>query len=223
MNLTSNRLTATAGLCAAAAGAIFIGVQINHPPADVAQGESPTPNWFYYYAQTPAIMGVPDIRYARSRFSRRDNRPAIAQFDEDDGYIYLTDLLWQTVCRPAVPKGAMPVAPSGAGNDGIDCVAESTRHEAQHRADWRAWWPNGYLVAADPDLDGVPLGVETARPGCSPVSAASCDERPFTDVGDREINAYWVGWQWKTGSISAQDWACGPKGKQWKGGYGCAE
>jgi hypothetical protein len=36
MNFTSNRLTAAAGLCAAAAGAIFIGVQINHPPADVA-------------------------------------------------------------------------------------------------------------------------------------------------------------------------------------------
>src|SRR5215207_17437 len=36
MNLTANRLTAAAGLCAAAAGAIFIGVQINHPPADVA-------------------------------------------------------------------------------------------------------------------------------------------------------------------------------------------
>jgi hypothetical protein len=36
MNLTSNRVTAAAGLCAAAAGAIFVGVQINHPPADVA-------------------------------------------------------------------------------------------------------------------------------------------------------------------------------------------
>src|SRR5204862_6633315 len=36
MNLTANRLTATAGLCATAAGAIFIGVQIKHPPADVA-------------------------------------------------------------------------------------------------------------------------------------------------------------------------------------------
>ncbi len=36
MNITTNRLTATAGLCAATAGAIFIGVQINHPPADVA-------------------------------------------------------------------------------------------------------------------------------------------------------------------------------------------
>jgi hypothetical protein len=36
MNLTATRLTATAGLCAAAAGAIFVGVQIDHPPADVA-------------------------------------------------------------------------------------------------------------------------------------------------------------------------------------------
>ncbi len=36
MNLTASRLTAAAGLSAAAAGAIFIGVQVNHPPADVA-------------------------------------------------------------------------------------------------------------------------------------------------------------------------------------------
>jgi hypothetical protein len=36
VHITTSRLTATAGLCAAAAGAIFIGVQINHPPADVA-------------------------------------------------------------------------------------------------------------------------------------------------------------------------------------------
>jgi len=35
MTITSNRLTAAA-VCAAAAGTIFIGVQINHPPADVA-------------------------------------------------------------------------------------------------------------------------------------------------------------------------------------------
>lgn len=34
MNITTNRLTAAAGLCAAAAGAIFIGVQINHPHLD---------------------------------------------------------------------------------------------------------------------------------------------------------------------------------------------
>ena len=34
MNLTSNRLAAAAGLCAAAAGVIFIGVQIGHPHLD---------------------------------------------------------------------------------------------------------------------------------------------------------------------------------------------
>ena len=36
MSITTSRFTAIAGLCAAAAGAIFIGVQIKHPPADVA-------------------------------------------------------------------------------------------------------------------------------------------------------------------------------------------
>ena len=36
MNITAHRLYAAAGICAATAGAIFIAVQINHPPADVA-------------------------------------------------------------------------------------------------------------------------------------------------------------------------------------------
>jgi hypothetical protein len=36
VSTTTSRITANAGLCAAAAGAVFIGVQINHPPADVA-------------------------------------------------------------------------------------------------------------------------------------------------------------------------------------------
>jgi hypothetical protein len=36
MTLSTTRLTAFAGLCAAAAGAIFVGVQIKHPPADLA-------------------------------------------------------------------------------------------------------------------------------------------------------------------------------------------
>ena len=36
VNITTSRLAAISGICAAAAGAIFVGVQINHPPADVA-------------------------------------------------------------------------------------------------------------------------------------------------------------------------------------------
>jgi hypothetical protein len=36
MTITTNRIAAAAGVCAAVAGAIFAGVQINHPAADVA-------------------------------------------------------------------------------------------------------------------------------------------------------------------------------------------
>lgn len=36
MNITTHRITAVAGLCAAVAGTIYAGVQVNHPPADVA-------------------------------------------------------------------------------------------------------------------------------------------------------------------------------------------
>ena len=36
MTITTDRLTRAAGLCAAAAGLIFISVQINHPPMDVS-------------------------------------------------------------------------------------------------------------------------------------------------------------------------------------------
>ena len=36
MTITLNKITAVAGLCAVTAGVIYAGVQINHPPADVA-------------------------------------------------------------------------------------------------------------------------------------------------------------------------------------------
>lgn len=35
MTLTTSRITGAAGICAALAGTIYIGVQINHPPADL--------------------------------------------------------------------------------------------------------------------------------------------------------------------------------------------
>jgi hypothetical protein len=36
MTITTNRISAVAGVCAAVAGVIYAGVQVNHPPADVA-------------------------------------------------------------------------------------------------------------------------------------------------------------------------------------------
>lgn len=40
MTVTTTSLTRAAGICAATAGAIFIGVQINHPPMEVASVET---------------------------------------------------------------------------------------------------------------------------------------------------------------------------------------
>jgi hypothetical protein len=40
MSITANRLAAAAGLCAAAAGALFIGIQVNHPHLDATSIQS---------------------------------------------------------------------------------------------------------------------------------------------------------------------------------------
>jgi hypothetical protein len=81
----------------------------------------------------------------------------------------------------------------------------------------------GYTTAvaqglfSDPDLDQVPNWVELAEPGCSPVSSHSCTARPFAEVGDAEMNAYWTGWTWALGSANSEDWSCGAFAKQFHG------
>jgi len=203
----------------------------NHPAAGAdALGEQPVPNWYYYHAQTTALRGIERVAFARQRTSS-DGKPAIGQFDEASGRVYLTARLWSVGCQPAVPRNGKPVPlKSGGGNSGIDCVAETARHEDRHRRDDAEWWPGGYALRGDPDLDRVPAAVEAKRPGCRDEltvppggTAKTCDERPFLEVSDREINAYWTGWAWPKGSADAEDWACGPLGKQWKGGINCAE
>lgn len=75
----------------------------------------------------------------------------------------------------------------------------------------------------------MPSEVEDREPGCAYGSMVSltpaggretwftCKNRPFADATDAEINAYWVGWTWPTGSVNKVDWSCGPLGKQWHG------
>ncbi|MBA2459701.1 MAG: hypothetical protein H0V43_12215 [Gemmatimonadales bacterium] len=197
----------------------------NHPPAGAdALGEQPVPNWFYYMAQSGAMRGIDRVAYARQR-TATGGGPAIGQFDEETGMVFLTGRLWQVGCTPAVRHGGKPVAIASArgGNSGIDCVAETARHEDQHRRDDATWWLGDYSITEDVDLDRVPRSVERQRPGCRDTSARSCDERPFNEVGDREINAYWTGWAWPRGSADAEDWSCGPNGKQWNDGINCAD
>jgi hypothetical protein len=203
----------------------------NHPASGAdALGEQPVPNWYYNHAQTSALRGIGRIAFARQRTSS-DGKPAIGQFDDASGLVYLTARLWSVGCQPAVPQGGKPVPLKAGGcNSGIDCVAETSRHQDRHRRDDAEWWPDGYSLRGDPDLDRVPAAVEAKRPGCRDEvtvppgrTAKTCDERPFLEVSDREINAYWTGWGWPKGSADAEDWACGPLGKQWSGGINCAE
>ena len=106
--------------------------------------------------------------------------------------MYLTARLWQVGCAPAVPRGRKPVAFGSArgGNTGIDCVAETARHEDQHRRDDASWWSGDYSIGSDPDLDRVPTSVEERLPAAAGRARRVATIAPFLEVSDREINAY---------------------------------
>ena len=80
-------------------------------------------------------------------------------------------------------------------------------------------------LANDADGDKVPASVEATLPGCRDafstddavraVNIRSCAARPFADVLDLEIYAYYTGWKWQRSKADAEDWSCG--GKQWRG------
>ena len=180
--------------------------------------------------QTSASRGVDRklVKYNNSAASAgnfQDPSEVAALYDEETDLVLIRDQTFTHSCRPRVDQTTR--RPTGVTSDGIDCFGETLRHEWQHRTDWKAWWPpsallpKGYSILEDPDLDGVPSSVENAEPGCSNLSKRSCTGRPFPDVSDREIYAYYAGWTWPYGSANREDWSCGTRGKQW-GGSSCA-
>jgi hypothetical protein len=203
-----------------------------------------TANFFHYWMQSPAVTsGVNTPFYAYRKVLVDVNgsvgaRP-IARFVPADDRIYIAEALMKDGCRGPAASGTRTPGP---GNRGIDCFAETLRHEWQHRVDYKAWWPNGYpdvsassawdfiptLASAltnDADGDKVPASVESTLPGCRDAfttneaerarNIRSCTGRPFDDVLDLEIYAYYTGWKWQRGQANDEDWSCG--GKQWRG------
>ena len=184
----------------------------NHP---VRPGDQPdTPNWFHYWAQSPA--GGYSPRYEPQRMSETTGGPAQAQYDYYDDVIVLTDRAYDKSCYPR---------PGGQQSKGIDCYGELVRHETWHQQERWDWWgetnplalPGTARRAYDMDGDLVPDSVERAREatrGCSVWQRRSCQGRPHGDMIDVEMDAYAKGaWSWKVGSANTQDWSwCG---KQW--------
>jgi hypothetical protein len=213
--------------------AFFVPDDRTHPGGD-------TPNWFYYWSQTAAVGAHvrPTLRYQDAIVdpSLPSARP-IAKYDPETQQVWVSrGIHVRRGCRGEVDRATH--LPTGRQAEGIDCFAETVRHEWQHRQDAVMWWgtaagPYGVSLpewfARDWDHDTVPNDVEDREPGCQHGSSVSlapsggretwftCANRPFPDATDAEINAYWVGWTWPIGSVNASDWSCGPLSKQWTG------
>ncbi|MDT8366525.1 MAG: hypothetical protein RRA15_08525, partial [bacterium] len=184
---------------------------LNHPGA----GSGTIPNWFFYWKQTKAGKGYKPA-YTPVKIAT-DGSKAIGQYDYAADKVFLTDRIMQKSCAPRVK------ALGGKESKGIDCFAETARHETRHQKERWEWWgatnPQAlsFFERHKLDFDGdlVPDEVEKKLDGknCSKWDPTSCDGRPKDSLFDIEMNAYWIGWEWPVGYADSEDWSwCG---KQW--------
>jgi hypothetical protein len=200
------------------------------PDMDDQHPGEPSPNWFYYWKQTKGVAEARSLLTYQPTIAAeaRDGGTPIAKYLPETAQIVISDLVMHGKgCRDEVSWEGH-VRTSRPHAQGIDCFSETVTHEMQHYTDALVWWgtPRGHLSAGlglfeDGDFDQVPLWVEISEPGCKPYSSHSCDNRPFPEVGDAEMNAYWTGWSWPLGSANREDWSCGDFSKQF-GGKKCA-
>jgi len=214
----------------------------NHPSVEGSEHRDAA-NFFFYYMQTAAAEGINTTfyRYRKDLSTIPGNGSStIATFVPREDRIYIGEPVFTLGCRGPASPGTRAHT---LGNQKIDCFGETLRHEWQHRVDYRTWWPDGYhdpsesygwdfipalgfALLNDADGDKVPADVEAKLPGCRDAfsldeaererNTHSCDGRPFDDVIDLEVFAYYTGWKWQVGKADKEDWACG--GKQWRGG-----
>ncbi len=181
---------------------------------------------FYYWKQTSAVPGGMRsmVQFRSAIVDPTQSGEVVGQFDGLVDKIYIGKLLFdKKACKEQIERTTR--TSTGKRNEGIDCFGEIIQHELRHRKDAIDWWgspagPDGlydHALISDADGDHLPTALEARLPGCSSFSKRSCDDRPFKDVTDAEINAYWEGWLWPSGSVNAEDWSCGELSKQWKG------
>lgn len=200
----------------------------NHP----GEGSGKTPNWFYYWGQTSAMTRDKNYIVYVPELKSDEGYSAVGRYQQWSDTLALTNLVLTGSCkRPA----------GGPTSKGIDCFGETIMHEWQHREEELSWFRSYsgtskegfwglaariYNIAVkgiDKDGDGLPGRIERAHAGCRDRvwkrDWFSCNlgntpgTRPFAEVKDREIFAYYVGWQWVITSADSEDWS--KYGKQW--------
>ncbi len=177
----------------------------NHPG-----GQYGSPNWYYYWMQTPAnkTNNTPTIYNNGSR--------SFYNFPFEDK-IYLSN-------DAASVGSALQGTPVG-----IDYFAWTTAHEAKHSTQLMAFWPGGYNAALDNDGpsylrskgDDIPDGLEaTYMPGRNydPTKYATFPDEvgygqnPIPDREDIAMRSqvgppYELHRMWENGSANDSDWA----------------
>jgi len=167
---------------------LFTRTALDHP--DPGRGYSP--NWYYYWDQTPAAYGNPHPLYSPN--------PGLGQ--NGFGATVWNGGAWVTFVGPDAHTNALY-----GPEEGIDCYAVVCRHEEQHRADFTIWWPTGYQPGNpdDPDGDWVPTWVELQySPVLDPNNAYSHGQQNPPD-GEFLCEARRA--HWAAGSADAVDWA----------------
>ena len=166
-------------------------------------GEVEVPNWYYYWSQTSADYGTHnyDSGYAGM------------------GQCYFDNGAWRAYIGTEANETTTILKYSGA--NGIDCFAQTCRHEEQHRQDFSSLWGAGTdrNNDDDPDVDWLPtdngtvtensLGTSYHEGGYDPDDANSVPDHWEYGVNWRDCEDYCMHRHasWTNGSANSVDWA----------------
>jgi hypothetical protein len=194
----------------------FPDVDSNHP-------DDATPNWFYYWAQTPAARPNGqniDVEYAGASFDRCKEPGVAAIFNPayGDRMLYVCNLskfgpdFAETY--PLLDHHSPQKYLGTRTVTGIDTFAVAIVHEYQHYLDYHNWWEGkskAQIASQDHDGDGIPDAIEPGL-GFDPTKFQTYlpnDPKVGADKvgGDEEWMAYEAMRGYSPGNYNNVDWA----------------
>ena len=120
MTITTNRLAAASGLCAAAAGAIFIGVQVNHPHLDATSIQTTEMAVRDTFKVLMAALGLAGITGMYLSQVRRNGVLGLI------GYLVLSAGYLLIMCTAYVAAFVMPTVAAFSSDYANDVIAATT-------------------------------------------------------------------------------------------------
>lgn len=156
------------------------------------------PNWYYYWKQTSAAVGVHEYGGSECDGTRH-------------GYYRFSEARFH-ICSIAAESDSILCAQSRW--DGIDLFAATCRHEEQHRLDYFAWWYpiGGYIpnLHLDQDRDRC---LDSIEPSLIPPLDPNLQNTYWyrypgiPDFDDFEFRGYERECDWIPGAADDYDWA----------------